>query len=128
MAARLVNIAFGVWLLFSPDLLLGYEGPARISHLIVGPLIATTATIAVSQVTRELRWVNLLLGAWLVVSVVFIPHAPVALANGVAIGLATTLLSVVGGSRPHQQGGGWPAVLRPLAHDDPEIKADGGER
>lgn len=124
MAARIVNVCLGLWLLFSPDMVLGYDGPARVSHLIVGPLIATMATVAMSQVLRELRWVNLLLGAWLVVSVLFIPHPPMALVNGVAVGLAVTLLALVAGAHPNRLGGGWRAVIRP----ENETTVSGGER
>ena len=131
--ARGVNVLLGIWLLFSPSVL-GYAdaGTASTSHLIVGPLIASFAVIAVAQTSREARWINLLLGAWLVLSPVFIGHPPVALANGIAVGMAVALLSLVEGAKPDRVGGGWRAVFDPDApgappsHDDQPLNRSGG--
>ena len=110
MAARVVNVILGIWLLAAPELL-GYEGPARISHLIVGPTAASIAVIAISEVLHELRWLNFVLGAWLVLSVLLIPHDQAALVNGVASGVALAALALVRGPVTGRLGGGWPAVL-----------------
>lgn len=116
MAARIVNVMLGIWLLAAP-FLFGYEGPARISHLVVGPLVASFAVMAFAEVLRELRWVNLLLGAWLVMSPLLIPHHQLALGIGVMTGMAITALAVVRGPLKHDTGGGWPAVFRPMDND-----------
>ena len=132
MAARLVNAALGVWLLAAPGLL-GYEGPARINHLIVGPLVASFAVMAYAEVLRELRWLNLVFGAWLVLSPLLLPHDHLALAAGVTTGMAITLLALVQGALKHNTGGGWPAAVRPDFHDrrnepdDEERHQQGGE-
>jgi hypothetical protein len=112
MAALIVSALLGVGLYAAPDML-GYEGIARVSHLIVGPIVASVSLIAISDVARELRWVNLLLGAWLVFSAVVIEHSQLALFTGVAIGMALAALSIVRGSINQRLGGGWRAVLRP---------------
>ena len=117
MAARIVNLALGIWLLGAP-FLLGYEGPARISHLVVGPITASIAVMAFSEVLRELRWLNLGLGAWLVISPLLIPHDQLALGNGVMTGMAITALAVVRGPIRQKVGGGWPAVFRPDHRDE----------
>ena len=117
MAARFVNLALGIWLLAAPDLL-GYEGPARISHLIVGPVVASIAVMAYAEVLRELRWLNLALGAWLVISPLLMPHEPLALVSGVMTGMAITALAVVRGPVKQNTGGGWPAVFRPKQDDE----------
>ncbi len=124
LLARGVDAALGGWLLFAPSVL-GYDGDAATSHLIVGPLIASVAAIAFVQATREVRWLNLLLGAWLVLSPVLIAHPPVALANGIAVGMTVALLSLVEGSRPDRLGGGWRAVLDPTAAGAPPLAATG---
>ncbi|MDQ3937965.1 MAG: SPW repeat protein [Chloroflexota bacterium] len=112
MAARVVNMLLGIWLLAAPDLL-GYDGPARINHLIMGPIAATIAVIAASEVLRELRWLNLLAGAWLVLAPLLIPHDQQALFTGVTTGMAMTALALVRGQTKERLGGGWRAVLRP---------------
>ena len=124
MAARFVNLALGIFLLAAPDLL-GYDGPARISHLIVGPLVASIAVMAFAEVLRELRWLNLGLGAWLVISPLLIPHDQLALGSGVMTGMAITALAVVRGPVKHNTGGGWPAVFRP--NDNDQSDEGGGQ-
>ncbi len=111
MAARIVGAALGVWLLAAPYLL-DYDGAARISHLVVGPIAASVSVIAMSDVMRELRWVNFALGAWLVLSVLFIEHSDAALFAGVATGMALTAVSIVRGPVNQRLGGGWRAVVR----------------
>lgn len=112
MAARILNIVVGLGLLAAPQVL-GYEGLARVNHLILGPIAASFAVIAISEVLRELRWVNLLIGGWLVLSPLLIPHDQVALAVGVTAGMVMAALSVVRGPRKSRLGGGWWAVLDP---------------
>lgn len=117
MAARVVNMLLGIGLLAAPDLL-GYEGPARVNHLIVGPIAASIAVMAMSEVLRELRWLNLALGAWLVFSPLLIPHDRLALGVGVISGMAMTALAIVRGPVRERLGGGWRAVVEP--HDERE--------
>ena len=123
MAARIVNAALGIFLLAAPDLL-GYGGPARISHLIVGPLAASIAVMAFFEVLRELRWLNLLLGSWLVISPLLIPHDQLALGTGVVTGMAITALAVVRGPVKNNMDGGWRAVFDPTAATDKDKGGD----
>ena len=44
---------------------LDYADPARANDRIIGPLVASMAIIAIWDITRPLRWVNVILGAWL---------------------------------------------------------------
>jgi hypothetical protein len=104
MAALVASGLLGIALFAAPDVL-GYDGPARISHLIVGPIAASISLIAVSDVLRELRWVNLGLGGWLVISGLFLDPQPLPLFTGVAIGMSLAALSVVRG--PINQRLGW---------------------
>ncbi|MGZ8383271.1 MAG: SPW repeat domain-containing protein [Nitrospira sp.] len=62
-----ILILIGVWLMASPDVM-GYGGSARANNQIVGVWMATFGMIAMSECTRAMRWVNLVLGTWLVMA------------------------------------------------------------
>ena len=119
MAALIVTVLLGVGLYAAPDTL-GYDGAARLNHLIVGPTVAALALIAMADVARSLRWINLLLGPWLVLSALILPHPPAALFMGVAAGMAITALAIVRGPLNQRLGGGWPAVIHPTTHEEPQ--------
>ncbi|HEX7028198.1 MAG TPA: vitamin K epoxide reductase family protein, partial [Gammaproteobacteria bacterium] len=55
----------GVWLMFT-RLTYGNEGAMADSDHLVGALIVTVAVIALAEVARALRFINVLLGAWLI--------------------------------------------------------------
>jgi hypothetical protein len=110
MVALIVSLLLGIGLYAAPDAL-GYDGAARVSHLITGAIVASVSLIAIADVARELRWVNLLLGAWLVLSVPLIDHDRLALAVAVSVGVPLTLLAVVRGRINQRLGGGWRAVV-----------------
>lgn len=118
MAALILSLLLGIGLYAAPDTL-GYDGAVRVSHLITGAIAASVSLIAIADVARELRWINLLLGAWLVLSVPLIEHDRLALAVGVSVGVPLTLLAVVRGRINQQLGGGWRAVVWPTNQDDP---------
>ena len=63
----------GIWLMMSPAVL-GYADPARANDRIIGPIVASLATIAMWEVSRPLRWVNVVLGAWLLVAPWLLGH------------------------------------------------------
>lgn len=91
-------------------------GAARTNALIAGPVAASFATIAIWEVLRGLRWVNVLIGAWLVV-------APLALGFlteragliSVAAGLLLAAFSASGGTTTGRYGGGWRSLIRDVA-------------
>jgi hypothetical protein len=126
MAALIVTLLLGLSLYAAPDLV-GYGGAARVNHLIVGPIVASLSLIAMADVARGLRWINLLLGAWLVLSAIVIPHEQVALFMGVASGMAITALSIVRGPINQVMGGGWAAVLR-APKDQQDVEGDNDDR
>lgn len=110
MWARAVNIALGIWLMAAPDVL-GYRGPLRINHEIVGPLLASFAMVAMWQVTQSLRWANFVLGLWLASAPWLLGYdSNAALANSVAVGAATIACSLVRGKTRHRMNGGWPSL------------------
>lgn len=63
----LVSIALGLWLMLAPSVL-GSRAPAAHSDHLVGALIVTVVMIALADVGRVARLVNVLLGAWVMVS------------------------------------------------------------
>ncbi len=63
----LVSAALGLWLMFAP-FALDSTGTAAHSDHLVGALIVTVAVIALADVGRAARFVNVLFGAWLIVA------------------------------------------------------------
>ncbi|HKJ79784.1 MAG TPA: vitamin K epoxide reductase family protein, partial [Prolixibacteraceae bacterium] len=63
-----VAIGIGLWFMFSPSVL-GYTGKLADSNHLVGAIIIAMSIIAMSEVVRSLRFVNILLAAWLIASI-----------------------------------------------------------
>jgi hypothetical protein len=63
----LVSAALGLWLMFAPAAL-GSTGTAAHSDHLIGALIVTATVIALADVGRAVRFINILLGAWVIVS------------------------------------------------------------
>ena len=63
----LASAAVGLWLMFAPAAL-GSTGKAAHSDHLIGALIVTLSVIALADVGRAVRFVNVLLGAWVVAS------------------------------------------------------------
>jgi ABC-type polysaccharide/polyol phosphate export permease len=57
-----VSVGLGVWLMLTPSVL-GTTGAAAHSDHLVGALIVTTAVIALADVGRATRFINILFGA-----------------------------------------------------------------
>jgi hypothetical protein len=101
-----VSTVLGIWLMFVPAVLQTSGAAADNDHL-VGALVVTFAVIAWGQIARIVRWINVILGAWIVV-------APWLLAGGaewwrwnhLAVGVALVLLSIPRG-RVQERFGSW---------------------
>jgi hypothetical protein len=112
MYAQFAAFLLGVWLTAAPGVL-GLGDPARANFHVVGPLVAMFALTATFQVTRPVRWVNLPLGAWLVVAPWILGYAGwPETAWSVAAGLGVAGLALVRGAVTERLGGGWPALWR----------------
>lgn len=61
------SIFVGLWLMFAPAMF-GSDGRAASSDHVVGALIVTVAAISTAEVVRAFRFLNLVLGAWLLVA------------------------------------------------------------
>jgi hypothetical protein len=90
---------------------LGFGGTASTMCYIVGPLAASASWIAVWEVTRGIRWLNIPLGAALVAMPLVFGFSTVPLANSVAVGLALMVLPFAGSGASGSYGGGWAALL-----------------
>jgi hypothetical protein len=112
MWAQTINIMLGLWLMAAPTIL-GYVGPARTNHRIVGPLAVSCAVIALWEVTRPMRWGNFALGLWLLVAPWMFADAWAAFLNSSLVGLLLIAFAQVRGTaEPQHFGGGWSALWR----------------
>lgn len=118
MWPRLVNIAVGVWLMAAPAVL-GYSGvsdAASASDRIIGPLLISSAIAAIWPEIRPLRWINAVLGAWLLVGV---PAAAVVvdwplegIVSSVLSGAVALTMARIRGEIDSEFGGGWRSIWR----------------
>lgn len=88
--------ALGVWLLFAPETLgLGIKETAADSDHIVGSVIVVISVIALAEVARPLRFLNLPFGIWLVAAPWFLDGGTtVTRVNSALVGLAVIALSL----------------------------------
>jgi hypothetical protein len=99
------STVIGVWLMMSPALF-GTTGAAADSEHLVGALVVTCAVIAMGEVARSVRWVNLLLGAWTVAAPWLLAgDAPAAEWNALVSGVLLVLLSARRGPVKEHYGG-----------------------
>lgn len=118
MWPRFVNIAIGVWLMAAPAVL-GYSGvsdAASASDRIVGPLVISAAIAAIWPEIRPLRWVNAVLGVWLLVGV---PAAAMVVdwpfegvVSSVLSGAVAITMARIRGDIDSEFGGGWRSIWR----------------
>lgn len=84
-----LSILIGIWLMIAPSVL-GIKGSLANSNYILGPLVTSISVMSLAEVLRSLRWINLLLGALLLVAPLFAsePHL-LGVVNNVVFGIAT---------------------------------------
>lgn len=81
-----VITAIGIWIMSAPHIL-GYTGNMANSDNIVGALIVTFGVIAMSEVARMLRYINILFGLWLLVApFIFSIEGSAVMWNGIITG------------------------------------------
>lgn len=90
-----LSIAIGVWLMFT-RLSFDTTGTLANSDHVVGALVVTFTTIALAEVTRSVRFINILFGAWLIAVPWLLDGAvtPLATWNSVLCGLALIALAI----------------------------------
>lgn len=103
----------GVWLMAAPAVL-GYVGTAaETSDRLVGPTIAAIGFVAASEITRSVRWANLVAAAWLVAGPWLIGAPTAAAINSLVVGLLVGALSPLGKPDTDRFGGGWSSLWKP---------------
>lgn len=118
LAARLVAVATGVWLMFAPWLL-DYGDPAATNDRIVGPIAGSFAFVAAWEVLMPMRWATLPCGVWLVAAPIVLTYDdPLAWVSSIAAGLVFAGTAFVGEDLREQFGGGWRSI-RPRAWSAP---------
>lgn len=110
MLPLIVSALTGLWLMASPSLL-EYSDPARSNDWIVGPVAASLSVIAISKITRGLRWALLPLGLWQLLAPWALGFSSTPVLNATGTGLL--LLACLALSRPAtaRAGGGWRSLL-----------------
>jgi hypothetical protein len=111
MWARVCGALAGVWLMVAPSVL-GYGGAARVSDLVAGPIAVSASVIAMSQVTRPVRWATLPVGAWVIVAAWLLDAPAEARVGGMLAGVMLIGVALVRGRVRERFGGGWTALWR----------------
>ena len=103
----LLSCALGVWLMFS-RLIFGTSGMVANNDHLVGALMITVAVCAMAEVARPLRFLNILLGLWLVTAPWLFSGATVGPAwNDVIVGTLVVIASLRRGTRSEEHYGAW---------------------
>lgn len=90
---------------------LGFGGAAADNGYITGPLVATFAMVAWWECTRVVRWFNVPLAAWLMLSPWVLNYDLWAASiSDMVTGLLVMLLSAVKGRITKEYGGGWSSL------------------
>ena len=90
----LASSALGVWLMFAPAVFQTQGRSADSDHL-VGALVITFAVIAMAEVGRTIRFINILFGAWIVLAAWLLTGATAPDRwNDVIVGVVLILLSI----------------------------------
>ncbi len=101
------SAVLGVWLMFS-RLVFGSTPPIADSDHLVGALIVTVAVIAMAEVARPLRFINVAFGLWLILAPWLLAGENLGAAvAGVLTGIALIGLSLPRGKRSREHYGGW---------------------
>lgn len=103
----IASAVLGTGLMFT-RLLFDTVPPMADSDHLVGALIVTMAVMAMAEVGRTLRFINVLFGAWLVIAPWVLEGASmIASWTGVVVGVIVILLSLPRGARSREHYGSW---------------------
>jgi len=100
----LLSAAFGLWLMLSP-VVLGTMGRAAVSNNIFGALIVTVAVIAMAEIIRAGRFINVLFSAWVIASPWLLAGAGTStILNNTIVGVLLILLCIPRGTIKEKYG------------------------
>lgn len=104
-------VAIGTWVMIAPTVM-GFTGWAANSSHLTGALIVTVSAVAFAEVMRPVRFLNILLGLWVLFTPLALSGADgPALWNNVVAGVAIAALSLPRGP-VRQRYGGLEAIIR----------------
>ena len=112
MWLQVVNMAVGVWVMVTPAVLPSTEPGAVVSR-IAGPLAISVAVLALRGVTRPVRALNVLTGAYLTIAPWLVANTGPLILSSVLTGWALIVLSIPRGHVHQRTGGGWWTIVRP---------------
>lgn len=119
MLARYASVAVGLWVMASPGIL-DLGGDERTLAHILGPIVVALSVIALSGVTRALRWAIIVPGIALATFPWLMGFDPAVAMMFAACGVAVALLAFVRGPIDERYGGGWAALIR---DDEPDTSS-----
>jgi hypothetical protein len=102
-------VLVGLWLMAAPAIL-DYGDPAATVDRILGPVFASVAVVAMSEVVRGLRWVESLAGVALVAASWLLGYPTSPLVNGLLAGGVLVAFGAFGGRVSQRFGGRWRAI------------------
>lgn len=106
----LASALIGFWLMGAPPAL-GATAAAADSDFLVGPLVAVVAFIAMAEVARPFRFVNIASGAWLIAAPWFLGGTTTgSITNDIVAGVALIALSLPRGA-VRECYGGWQRAI-----------------
>ena len=111
MWAQIINIVIGIGLMAAPAIV-GFDKVASNNNHIVGPLVITFAVVSLWEINRNVRWFNIVTGAWLILSPFIIGFGASAQAIDIAGGIAVILFSLHKGKIKNKYGGGWRSLFQ----------------
>ena len=111
MWSAIINIILGLWVMLAPALL-GIAKPAADFNYITGPIVLSCAIIAIWEVNRSARYINMVAGIALALSpVVLETGSEMASWSNALAGLLIAISSWFKGRIKGRYGGGWKSLF-----------------
>jgi hypothetical protein len=105
------STVIGIWMMATP-LTLGTAPPLYHSDHVAGCLVILIAVMAMAEIARPVRFLNVALGLWIAASPFLLTGGAVAGTVGnVIAGLALAALSLPRGTRSTEHYGGWDRLI-----------------
>lgn len=88
-----LSALLGVWIMFSP-FVLGYENSMADSDHFTGALVITFSVIAMGEIVRAARFINMAIGLWIMLAPFLLGGYGMVIFNGLACGFLLIILSL----------------------------------
>lgn len=90
---------------------LQFGGGAKTNSVVCGALSTSFAIMAIWEITRALRWINLSIGGWLVIAPWVFGFQGMEIIVSTIVGLIMMAMSLIRGTIKNRTGGGWTSLL-----------------